>query len=220
MDKIRIISIFSKDSWLLCFKMQNAAHLIYFNRPEEFSKGRSFCHREPSTKYKKEKVPVCFLVSDELVNFPDVPWTGQNIPRLLGSLWPAPSVWRLWLCWNFLHVCPRGQLGEGWCATRCNAEFVECKLVLCSCSACCGFVFWLLDILIPPPGMEPMPSAEEVQSLNHWLPGKSLIVVILDTIRVQRWMETFRDFPSFTSLPSCLQIATRWPVKNPSPLTC
>ena len=66
----------------------------------------------PSTK---KKVPVCFLVSDGLVSFLDVLWIGQNIPQLLGSLWPAPSVRRLQPCWNFLHVCLRGQLGEGCC---------------------------------------------------------------------------------------------------------
>lgn len=139
MDKIRIISIFQKirDFYALKCKM---LLISYISIAWRVSKGRSFFMQRTFHQVQKKRRCCLFLVSDELVNFPGVPWTGQNIPRLLGSLWPAPSVWRLWLCWNFLHVCPRGQLGEGWCATRCNAEFVECKLVLCSCSACCGFV--------------------------------------------------------------------------------
>ena len=110
--------------------------------------------------------------------------------------------------WGLLH------------ATHCNAELVGHKLVLCSFSACCGFVFWAARHLTTPTRDGTHAPAEKCGVLTTGLPGKFLIIVSLDTIRVQRWMETFRDFPSFTSLPSCLQIATRWPVKDPSPLTC
>ena len=53
-------------------------------------------------------------------------------------------------------------------ATRCNAELVGCKLVLCSRSACCGFVFWAARHLTTPTRDGTHAPAEEVWSFNHW----------------------------------------------------
>ena len=36
---------------------------------------------------------------------------------------------------------------------------------------------------VPQPGVGPVPPVAEAQSLNHWLPGKSLIIFIEIDIR-------------------------------------
>ena len=64
------------------------------------------------------------------------------------------------------------QLGQASCKSdKAKREetfkmFLIFHLLFWSCSSTCG-------ILVPYPGMEPMPLALEAQSLNHWPPGKS-----------------------------------------------
>ena len=42
-------------------------------------------------------------------------------------------------------------------------------------------------ILVPQPGIEPIPSAVEVQSLNHWMRGEVPAYIILNFLNNSRW---------------------------------
>ena len=45
------------------------------------------------------------------------------------------------------------------------------------------FWLWCCGMQVPQPGVEPVPPVAEAQRLNHWLPGKSLIIFIEIDIR-------------------------------------
>ena len=49
---------------------------------------------------------------------------------------------------------------------------IKIKLYLINFKCLCIYLFWLprvaCGILVPRPGIEPVPPAMEVQSLNHW----------------------------------------------------
>lgn len=133
----------SKDSSLLCFKMQTlGSSLICFGLLKSFPKGRSFSHRKASISTKK-KVPLCFLITDELVTLPTVLRT-----ELPGNSSPAPFVPRLWTRWQFLALghlpaacaCARGQPGVG-CHVQhvVSTKLVGSSLMLCFCFDCCDF---------------------------------------------------------------------------------
>lgn len=139
------MSISSKDSSLLCFKMQTFAHLWYVS-----ISFKSFLKGDPTVTENlplntKKKVPTCLLITDGLVSLLDMLWTGRNI-----SLWQSGQFWWCSLApglvarWQSpsccLHVCTGGQSNEG-CQWHRVAGLSgwEAKLTLWSCFFCCCF---------------------------------------------------------------------------------
>ena len=48
---------------------------------------------------------------------------------------------------------------------------------------------------VPQPGVRPVPPLAEAQSLNHWLPGKSLIIFIEIDTRTPQTKSSKKCFP-------------------------
>ena len=56
------------------------------------------------------------------------------------------------------------------------------------------FWLWCCSMQVPQPGVGPVPPVAEAQSLNHWLPGKSLIIFTEIDIRTPQTKSSKKCF--------------------------